>query len=51
MSKPDYRIDPDSQVPPARQLIEHVLDALASGRLAAGDKLPSVRAMAGAGPR
>ena len=41
-----FRVDPDSQVPPARQLIEHVLDQLASGGLAAGDKLPSVRAMA-----
>lgn len=41
-----WRIDPDSDIPPARQLVETVLDELSCGRLAAGQKLPSVRGMA-----
>ena len=41
-----YRVDPDSETPPARQLVETVLDELSCGRMAAGQKLPSVRKMA-----
>jgi GntR family transcriptional regulator len=33
-------------VPPSRQLVEAVLDAIASGALESGTQLPSVRAMA-----
>jgi GntR family transcriptional regulator len=42
----DWRVDPDSDVQPSRQLVLAALDALASGRFAAGDCLPSVRALA-----
>lgn len=41
-----WRVDPALDVPPSRQLVESVLDAVASGELAAGAQLPSVRAMA-----
>jgi GntR family transcriptional regulator len=41
-----YRVDPRSDVPPSRQLVEAVLDEVASGRLGPGDRLPSVRALA-----
>lgn len=41
-----YSVDTRSDVPPSRQLVDAVLDALASGRLAALDQLPSVRGMA-----
>lgn len=41
-----YRVDPSSDVPPSRQLVEQLLDAIARGELAAGDRLPSVRALA-----
>lgn len=41
-----YRVDPDSETPPARQLVETVLDELSVGRLTVGQKLPSVRKMA-----
>ena len=40
------RVDPHSPVPPSQQLVAAVLDAIASGELAAGDKLPSVRGLA-----
>ena len=40
------RVDPHSDVPPSRQLVRQVLDAIARGELAAGDRLPSVRAAA-----
>lgn len=40
------RVDPHSHVPPSAQLVEAILDALARGELAAGDRLPSVRAAA-----
>jgi GntR family transcriptional regulator len=43
---PDWVIDPASDVPPSRQLVSRVLDGLASGVIAAGDKLPSVRGLA-----
>jgi GntR family transcriptional regulator len=39
-------VDPGREVPPSRQLVEAVLDAVASGELGAGDRLPSVREMA-----
>ena len=42
------RVDPHSDVPPSRQLVRAVLDAIARGELAAGDRLPSVRAAASA---
>jgi len=42
----DWRIDPDAPEPPSRQLLECCLDGIASGTLAPGDKLPSVRGLA-----
>src|SRR5687768_6672630 len=42
----EWTIDPGLDVPPSRQLVEAVLDAVASGRLAAGGQLPSVRGLA-----
>ncbi len=39
----DLRVDPDRPLPPSRQIVETVLDAVASGALGAGDRLPSVR--------
>lgn len=41
-----YRVDVTLDVPPSRQLVEQVLDEVASGRLAPGAQLPSVRALA-----
>ena len=41
-----WAVDPDADVPPSRQLVEQVLDAIASGTLDPGAQLPSVRAMA-----
>ena len=41
-----YRVDQSSTVSPSRQLVEAVLDAVASGSIAPGDKLLSVRALA-----
>ncbi len=43
----DWTVDPASDVPPSRQLVEIVLDALASEALGAHDRLPSVRRLAG----
>lgn len=40
------RVDPNSLVPPSQQLVASVLDAIASGELRPGDKLPSVRGLA-----
>ena len=40
------RVDPNRSVPPSQQLVAAVLDAIASGDLGAGDKLPSVRGLA-----
>ena len=40
-------VDLDRPTPPSRQLVEQVLDAVASGAAAAGDRLPSVRDVAG----
>lgn len=42
----DLRIDSGRAASPSQQLTEGVLDALAGGRLEAGDRLPSVRALA-----
>ena len=42
----DWSIDPDADVPPSRQLVQIVLDAIASGELEPGSQLPSVRVMA-----
>tara|TARA_R110002094_G_scaffold164248_4_gene148490 strand:- start:1909 stop:2325 length:417 start_codon:yes stop_codon:yes gene_type:complete len=40
------RVDPHSPVPPSQQLVAAALDAIASGELTVGDKLPSVRGLA-----
>ena len=40
------RVVLDRPTPPSRQLVEQVLDAVASGAAAAGDRLPSVRELA-----
>jgi len=42
----EVRVDPSSLVPPSQQLVAAVLDAIAVGELAPGDKLPSVRGLA-----
>lgn len=41
-----YQIDPSSGTPIYRQLVDQVRQAVASGVLKAGDRLPSVRDMA-----
>jgi len=41
-----YRVDTALEKPPSRQLVEAVLDAVAAGALAPGQKLLSVRALA-----
>ena len=38
-----FRLGARGQVPPFRQLVEQVLNAVRSGRLLPGDRLPSVR--------
>ena len=40
-------MDPASDVPPSRQLVATVLDAVASGELESGACLPSIRQLAG----
>ena len=42
----NVRVDPHSNTPPSQQLVAAVLDAIASGELAVGAKLPSVRGLA-----
>ena len=42
----DLRLDGASGVPVYRQLIDQVLTAMASGKLTAGDQLPTVRQVA-----
>lgn len=42
----DWSVDPRAAVPPSQQLVAVALDAIASGELTAGDRLPSVRALA-----
>ena len=39
----DLRVNPSSHVPPSVQIVEAILDAVASGLLEAGSRLPSVR--------
>jgi len=41
-----YRVDTALEKPPSRQIVEAVLDAVAAGALAPGQKLLSVRALA-----
>ena len=43
---PSWKVDPGLDLPPSRQLVEAVLDRVASGELAAGAQLPSVRSLA-----
>src|SRR5262245_43117349 len=40
------KVDPRSDVPPSRQIVEAVLDDVASGAIGAGARIPSVRALA-----
>lgn len=42
----EWKVDSASDVPPSRQLVEAVLDAVATGRIAPGGQLPSVRGLA-----
>jgi len=42
----EFRVDTSSDVPPSRQIVEALLDAVAAGALAPGDRLLSVRALA-----
>jgi GntR family transcriptional regulator len=42
----DWTVDPDAPLAPSRQLVEQALDGVASGELAPGDQLPSVRGLA-----
>ena len=42
----EYRVDPQAETPPWRQLVDRVLDAVATGETRPGDRLPSVRGMA-----
>jgi len=42
----NYRVDTHSDIPPSRQLVERVLDALVAEEIPSFDKLPSVRNMA-----
>ena len=41
-----YHVDPHSEVPPSKQIVQQVLDAIARADLGQGDRLPSVRCMA-----
>ncbi len=43
---PLFRVNPSSDVPPSRQLVDQVLDRVATGALRPGDQLRSVRALA-----
>jgi GntR family transcriptional regulator len=42
----EWVVDPDADVPPSRQLVEQVLDAIARGEIEPGAQLLSVRALA-----
>ena len=42
----DFTVDTGSFVPPSQQILEAFLDAIASGILSAGERLPSVRQLA-----
>jgi DNA-binding transcriptional regulator YhcF (GntR family) len=41
-----FTIDPEASAPPFEQVRSQVVDAVASGRLAVGERLPTVRALA-----
>ncbi len=41
-----FRVDPAAHVPPSIQIVEAILDQVATGAFAAGDRLPSVRTLA-----
>ena len=41
-----YRVDTTDRTPPSRQIVEALLDRIACGEFAAGDRVPSVRQMA-----
>ncbi|MYA15768.1 MAG: GntR family transcriptional regulator [Gammaproteobacteria bacterium] len=41
-----FTLNPSSAIPIYRQIIDQTRDLVASGELAAGDKLPSIRAIA-----
>jgi GntR family transcriptional regulator len=41
-----FRVNLASDAPPSRQLVDQLLDRVASGALRPGDQLPSVRALA-----
>ncbi|QDU83499.1 HTH-type transcriptional repressor YtrA [Planctomycetes bacterium Pla163] len=45
---PQIRLDPESSAAPSEQLVQRVLELVASGALGAGAKLPSVRGLAAA---
>ena len=40
------RVDPRSDVPPSRQIVDTILDAVSRGELGPRDRLPSVRGLA-----
>lgn len=42
----NLRVDPHSLMPPSQQLVAGILDAIARGELAPGDRLPAVRTLA-----
>jgi len=42
----DFQLDPTSGVPVYRQIVDQVQGAVASGRLKAGDQLPTIRKVA-----
>lgn len=46
MAELDWTVDPHADAAPSKQLVLRALDALASGELAAGAQLPSVRQLA-----
>jgi len=46
MERRPWSVDPDLDLSPSRQIVEHVLDAIARRELGPGDQLPSVRALA-----
>lgn len=46
MTTPSWKVDPSAATPPSRQIVELVLDAVASGTMRAGEQLPSVRQLA-----
>ena len=43
----EIRIDPSSAVPPFQQIVDEVVAAVREGSLATGEKLPTVRGLAG----